>query len=226
MAQEAVEKLVKAISAHETSEIERPEDIKACETWIGKLVKAVYTPQGIDKDENSQKTVRMLMEEQLLKSILYHMPEFSPKVRQDIRNIWLITLKSEKLREEVDNHFRMNPELLILLVRGYTKKDMVQTYGDILRFCIKHEAMLYLILFSSLVWQFFKFVTADEYEKCSDAFKTFKTILTRNNPNHKKHVAKFLKTNFDEFFRRFTALLEDDRYHVKRQSLRVSSLNS
>ncbi|GAB5359289.1 hypothetical protein AAMO2058_000531600 [Amorphochlora amoebiformis] len=123
----------------------------------------------------------------------------------------------------MDDLVRNSPEILILLVRGYTKQQMVQICGDILRFCIKHEPMLYLILFSPLVWQFFNFAKAEEYEKSSDAFKTFKVMLTRNNTEHKTHVAKFLKEHFKQFFIRFRELLTNDEYHIKRQALRLLS---
>eukprot|EP00466_Bigelowiella_natans_P005421 jgi/Bigna1/88693/estExt_fgenesh1_pg.C_360114 len=210
-----LQELRKAIEKHESTPDEKSEDIKACEACIGSVAKRAHSAQQI---------IHHLIKENLLKSILYHLPEFSPKARQDIKHIWLISLKSEVLRKEMDDYIRANPEILILLVRGYTKDDsMVQTYGDILRFSIKHEAMFYMILFSPLSWQFFNFVTAEEYAKSADAFKTFKIMLTRNNGYHRKHVAGFLKKNFTKFFGKFRELLTDDRYHVKRQALRLLS---
>mmetsp|Transcript_4452 Transcript_4452/g.8114 ORF Transcript_4452/g.8114 Transcript_4452/m.8114 type:complete len:329 (-) Transcript_4452:118-1104(-) len=217
-----IDALVAAIERLETSTEPNARDVKDCEAAIQKMFEAANA-NDVDKDEKTQKVLFEIIEKGVLKSILYHMPEFNPRTRQSIKHIWLISLKSEKLKNTIDDYIRENPEILILLIRGYTKEEMIQTYGDILRFCIKHSSMLYLILFSPLVWQFFQFVTADAYEKSSDAFKTFKMMLTRSNPTHKKHVSKFLKENFKMFFSKFRILLTDDRYHVKRQSLRLLS---
>uniref|UniRef100_A0A6V3RZG8 Calcium-binding protein 39 n=1 Tax=Lotharella globosa TaxID=91324 RepID=A0A6V3RZG8_9EUKA len=223
MSSSPIEELEKGIEKLETGATVNPEDVKACEASIRSIVETVYVQGGLEKDEKARTTMNQMLEKKLLKSILYHMPDFSPKSRQDIKNIWLIALKSEAMAAAVDDYMRASPELLILLIRGYTKADMVQTFGDILRACIKHEAMLYLILFSPMVWQFFNFVTAEEYEKSADAFKTFKAMLTRAVSTHKKHVAKFLKEHFKQFFTQFRRLLTDERYHVKRQSLRLLS---
>ncbi len=202
----------------------RPEELKASQAAVQSIRHMVCPERGtLDEHDDMVGNVRELLRENLLKSMLYHMPDFEAKVNQDVKQIWMTALRSEALRKEMDDYVRDNPEILILLVRGYTKRVMVQTYGDILRYCIKHAPMQYLLLFSPLVWQFFQFVVAEEYEISADAFKTFKAILTRNEKAHKKNVAKFLKQNFDRFFASYRELLQSDQYHVKRQGLKLLS---
>jgi len=145
-----IDALVAAIERLETSTEPNARDVKDCEAAIQKMFEAANA-NDVDKDEKTQKVLFEIIEKGVLKSILYHMPEFNPRTRQSIKHIWLISLKSEKLKNTIDDYIRENPEILILLIRGYTKEEMIQTYGDILRFCIKHSSMLYLILFSPLV---------------------------------------------------------------------------
>lgn len=56
------------------------------------------------------------------------------------------------------------------------------------------------------------------FDVASDAFATFKLLLTK----HKKSlVADFLNTNFDSVFERYNVLLESRNYVTKRQSLKL-----
>jgi len=112
--------LEKGIEKLETGATVNPADVKACEASIRSIVEAVYVQGGLEKDEKARETMKLMLERKLLKSILYHMPDFSPKSRQDIKNIWLIALKSEAMAAAVDDYIRESPELLILLIRGFS----------------------------------------------------------------------------------------------------------
>lgn len=63
-----------------------------------------------------------------------------------------------------------------------------------MRECIRHEALAKIILYSSKFYQFFEYVEMSTFDIASDAFASFKEILTR----HKAMVADFLEMNYDD----------------------------
>jgi hypothetical protein len=63
-------------------------------------------------------------------------------------------------------------------------------------------------------------VEVANFEVASDAFSTFKDLLTR----HKAAVAAFLSDNYAEFFDAFYGLLQSSNYVTRRQSLKVGGL--
>jgi calcium binding protein 39 len=86
-----------------------------------------------------------------------------------------------------------------------------------LRECIKHEVLARKLLCSEPdFFKLFIYVDLPNFEVASDAFVTFRELLSR----HKTLVAEFLDTNYEKFFERYTALLTSS-YVTKRQSLKV-----
>jgi len=60
-------------------------------------------------------------------------------------------------------------------------------------------------------------VEVANFEIASDAFSSFKDLLTR----HKGAVAQFLADHYQEFFDHFYRLLQSTNYVTRRQSLKV-----
>lgn len=60
-------------------------------------------------------------------------------------------------------------------------------------------------------------VEVANFEVASDAFSTFKDLLTR----HKAAVAQFLADHYQRFFDAFYSLLQSSNYVTRRQSLKV-----
>jgi len=65
-----------------------------------------------------------------------------------------------------------------------------------LRECIRHEALAKLILYSRTFFNFFQYVELATFDVASDAFSTFKELLTK----HKALSAEFLEKNYDKVF--------------------------
>ncbi len=63
----------------------------------------------------------------------------------------------------------------------------------ILRESIRHEQLAKQILESHSFWKFFDYVELSTFDIASDAFASFKDLLTR----HKALVAKFIESNYD-----------------------------
>ncbi|XP_005687516.1 PREDICTED: calcium-binding protein 39-like isoform X2 [Capra hircus] len=86
-----------------------------------------------------------------------------------------------------------HPDILFMLLKGYEVPQIALRCGIMLRECIRHEPLAKIILFSNQFQDFFKYVELSTFDIASDAFATFKDLLTR----HKVLVADFLEQNYD-----------------------------
>lgn len=111
-------------------------------------------------------------------------------------------------------------DVLLTLIQGYDNHEVALNCGMILRECIRHESLTKIILYaaqSSYFYRFFGYIELSTFDLASDAFATFKELLTR----HKGVIAEFLDKQYDVFFERYTALLNSENYVTRRQSLKV-----
>lgn len=79
-------------------------------------------------------------------------------------------------------------------ISSYEQPEVALNCGLILRECIRHEALAKILLYSNKFYQFFDYVEMSTFDIASDAFASFKEILTK----HKPMVADFLELNYDE----------------------------
>ena len=67
-------------------------------------------------------------------------------------------------------------------------------------------------------WKFFEWIDSSTFEASTDAFSTFREILTK----HKSLVANYLDHNFERFFERYNSMLiQSKSYVTKRQSIKL-----
>ncbi|KAG8528178.1 uncharacterized protein KY384_007095 [Bacidia gigantensis] len=134
------------------------------------------------------------------------------------------------------------PETAIHLCRGYERKDSAMPCGAVLREILKNEHIAALVLYdesqgedepairvddiqfeapqsgNGVFWQFFDWINNAAFEASTDAFSTFRTLLT----THKPLVAHYLHVNFVMFFSKYNSLLiESMSYVTKRQSIKL-----
>ncbi|EDW41787.1 GM24380 [Drosophila sechellia] len=96
------------------------------------------------------------------------------------------------------------PEILFTLMAGYEDAHP----GD--RTELRYHA--------EGVRPFFRYVEVSTFDIASDAFSTFKELLTR----HKLLCAEFLDANYDKFFsQHYQRLLNSENYVTRRQSLKL-----
>ena len=146
----------------------------------------------------------------------------------------------------VMKHVYLNPKILDLLVNNYNsqKNDVALNSGQVLRECIKNEDLtlevlekhhekffdykkltknLTVIFFFGFDFMFFKtFFHANlaSFDILSDAFSTFRDLMTR----HKHTVKKFLEENYQTFLKNYNErLIESENYVTKRQSIKLLS---
>lgn len=111
----------------------------------------------------------------------------------------------------------IRPEILITLMRGYEQPDIALNCGNMLRECVRHEPLAKIMLFSEDFYKFFNFVEVSTFDIASDAFSTFKDLITK----HKVLCAEFLEQNYDKFFDYYQKLLNSENYVTRRQSLKL-----
>ncbi|GAV59898.1 LOW QUALITY PROTEIN: Mo25 domain-containing protein, partial [Cephalotus follicularis] len=138
---------------------------------------------------------------------------------EDLVHCWCILLKQKVgstycCLQYIENHF-----LLDFLVVCYDNKEIALNCGNMLRECIKFPTLTNYVLESASFELFFKFVELPNFDIASDAFSTFKDLLTK----HGEVVAEFLTAHYDEFFDLYEKLLMSSNYVTRRQSLKLLS---
>ncbi|MBA0650276.1 hypothetical protein Goklo_017714, partial [Gossypium klotzschianum] len=84
--------------------------------------------------------------------------------------------------------------LISVFASSYDNKEIALNCGNMLRECIKFPSLAQYILNSASFVLFFKFVELPNFDVASDAFSTFKDILTK----HASLVAEYLTGHYDE----------------------------
>lgn len=74
----------------------------------------------------------------------------------------------------------MKPPIVFTLIAGYEKQDIALNCGGMLRECARHESLAKLVLGSEDFYKFFGFIESSSFDIASDAFSTFKELLTRH----------------------------------------------
>ncbi|XP_010052020.2 calcium-binding protein 39 isoform X1 [Eucalyptus grandis] len=170
-------------------------------------------------DQISQLALEICKED-VIALIIHNLHILGWEARKDLVYCWAILLKQKVgstycCVEYVENHF----ELLDSLVVSYDNKEIALNCGNMLRECVKFPTLAKYILESASFELFFKFVELPNFDVASDAFTTFKDLLTK----HGDMVAEYLNIHYDEFFNLYEKLLTSANYVTKRQSVKLLS---
>ncbi|XP_056175667.1 uncharacterized protein LOC115693259 isoform X4 [Syzygium oleosum] len=136
-----------------------------------------------------------ICKEDVIALIIHNLHILGWEARKDLVYCWAILLKQKVgstycCVEYIENHF----ELLDSLVVSYDNKEIALNCGNMLRECIKFPTLAKYILESASFELFFKFVELPNFDVTSDAFTTFKDLLTK----HGEVVAEYLNIHYDE----------------------------
>ncbi|UJR22419.1 hypothetical protein I4U23_025479 [Adineta vaga] len=115
------------------------------------------------------------------------------------------------------DHIIQRQGILFKLIEGYENADIALNCGMMLRECIRVQELAEIILKSDEFYKFFDYVQKSTFDIASDAFATFKDLLTK----HKSLCADFLERNYDLFFTKYRDLLNSENYVTRRQSLKL-----
>ncbi|KXS22447.1 Mo25-PA [Gonapodya prolifera JEL478] len=154
----------------------------------------------------------------LLQVIVQNIARFEFEARKDVASIFNNLLRRQiGTRSPTVEYLQTKEAILISLLTGYENQEIALNCGMILRECIRHEVLAKALLLSPNFWKFTQYVELSTFDTASDAFATFKDLLTK----HKQLVADFLDKNYDQFFEKYTQLLMSSNYVTKRQSLKL-----
>lgn len=112
---------------------------------------------------------------------------------------------------------RDHRDLLSFLVGCYDDAEIALNSGAMLRECVRDESLARLLLGSDVFWMFFKLVEKNDFDVASDAFTSFKDLLTR----HQSAAAAFIVGNLVRFTSEYNGLLRSENYYTRRQSLKL-----
>jgi len=154
----------------------------------------------------------------LMSRLITNLPYFEFEARKDVANIINNLLRKEVGgRYAAAEHIAENDSIMFTLLKGYENPDVALNCGTILRECLRHEVLAKILLYSPRFFDFFQYVEVANFDVASDAFASFKDLLTL----HKQISADFLEKNYDEIFKYYTKLLNSTNYVTRRLSLKL-----
>ncbi|XP_074605201.1 calcium binding protein Mo25 [Brevipalpus obovatus] len=185
------------------------------------LIKNLLYGSG-DIEQQTDIAVAQLAQEMynsnLLVMLINNMSKIEFEAKKDVAQIFNNILRRQiGTRCPTVEYICTKPELLNILMKGYEKHDIALNCGSMLRECARYEALAKIMLYSPDFHNFFSYVEVSTFDIASDAFSTFKELLTR----HKLLSSEFLEANYETFFSEFQNLLNSNNYVTKRQSLKL-----
>lgn len=203
-------------------------EVKALEKAMEEVEKNIMTMRIMlsgdgEVEPNADQASQLALEicnEGVVALFIHKLPILGWEARKNLVHCWSILLKQKVdskccCVQYMENHL----ELLDFLVVSYDNKEIALHCGSMLRECIKMPSLAKYILESPSFELFFKFVELPNFDVASDAFLTFKDLLTK----HESAVSTFLSTHYSEFFEHYEKLLSSKNYVTRRQSLKLLS---
>lgn len=150
--------------------------------------------------------------------LLLHLHRLDFESKKDVAQIFNNILRRQiGTRSPTVEYIFAKDEILFMLVKGYEDHEVALNCGIMLRESIRHEPLASTIIKDERFYKFFEYVEMSTFDIASDAFTTFKDLLTR----HKIMCAEFLEKSYDKFFDKYSKLLHSENYVTKRQSLKL-----
>lgn len=191
-----------------------------CSRYL-KQIKVIL--HGGDDSEPQPEQISQLAQEIYSSDCLYHLISNMRKLdfdsRKDVLILFLTLLRRQigSTSPTVSYLLNSKPDILILLMKGPETQETGLICGQILRDCIKFEAINKFIINNPLFWSYFKYVQIPIFEIATDSFITLHDLLT----THKKLVSEFLANNYEIFTSHINQLIQSNNYVTKRQSVRL-----
>ncbi|KAI8051480.1 Mo25-PA [Syncephalis plumigaleata] len=199
-----------------------PSDKKPAEDISKSLAAMKIILYGDGDNDPSPELIAQLSQEiysnDILGLLVKHMALLEFEAKKDVAQIFNNLLRRQVgTRYPTVDYLARSEDILFSLQLGYENQEIALSCGMILRECARHEPLARILLLSPKFYQYFDYVEVGSFDVASDAFATFRELLTR----HKAQVAVFLQENYDTFFERYTVLLNSENYVTKRQSIKL-----
>mmetsp|Transcript_31628 Transcript_31628/g.79323 ORF Transcript_31628/g.79323 Transcript_31628/m.79323 type:complete len:339 (+) Transcript_31628:194-1210(+) len=154
----------------------------------------------------------------LIPLMITHLGEFEFEAKKDVVVVFQNLLRRQlNGRCPTVEYVCRNTSILDSLMTGYEDPEIAFQCGFMLRECIRHESLAKILIYSPNFYHFFSLVEVSNFDVASDAFVTFKDLLT----THKALAADFLEKNYEKVFEMYTKLLTSPNYVTRRQSLKM-----
>ncbi|WOL11673.1 MO25-like protein [Canna indica] len=157
--------------------------------------------------------------ENTLRLLIVCLPKLNLEGRKDATQV-VANLQRQQVHSRLiaSDYLEANKDLLDHLISGYEDMDIALHYGTMLRECIRHQSMARYVLESVQMKKFFEYIQLPNFDIASDAYATFKELMTR----HKSTVAEYLSKNYEWFFQEFNSrLLSSPNYITRRQATKL-----
>ncbi|XP_039622148.1 calcium binding protein 39, like 1 [Polypterus senegalus] len=203
-----------------------PAEGKKCEKVTEEMSKSLTALKeilyGTNEKEPQTEAVAQLAQElyntNLLIGLIANLQRIDFEGKKDVVQIFSNILRRQiGSRTPTVEYISSHTQILFMLLKGYETQEVALNCGMMLRECLRHEPLARTILFSDEFYNFFRYVELSTFDIASDAFASFRDLLTR----HKVMCADFLETNYDKVFTEYEKLLHSDNYVTKRQSLKL-----
>lgn len=141
------------------------------------------------------------------------------EARKDVAQIFnAIMRRSVNGRDLGALYLESHKQLLDSLLHGYDTLEVALITGSMLREAMRREALAGYMLQSKFFNELLAYTDVDTFEIASDAFLSFKELLTK----HQDMANSFMLNNRASFFSSFnTKLLTSSNYVTRRQSLKL-----
>lgn len=213
---EAVKKLREAVEKLDASNKKTSEEVQKQLAAVKSIL--VGPPDGEPASDLVAALSQEVYHDNTLQLLVQNIAAFDFECKKDVLVIFNKLLRREYAsRFPTVEHICGKDEILDMLIRGYENPEIALQCGAMLRECIKREALAKIILHKDSFYKFFEYVQLSTFDIASDAFSTFKELLTR----HKYLPADFLEKNYDAVFSRYIELLNSNNYVTRRQSLKL-----
>lgn len=156
---------------------------------------------------------------ELLTLLVVHLVELDFEARKDAAQVFgaVVRIRDEHHSCIGAKYVQDHMEVMDMLFQGYDEPTIALSCGSMFRDCIRDEELSRRVLQGPRFMEFFDKVEVANFEIASDAFSTFKDLLTR----HKPTVELYLREHFTEFFDRYSKLLKSANYVTRRQSIKL-----
>lgn len=190
---------------------------------VSKNLSAIKTVlYGTDSSEPQTEQVAQLAHEMYDNNMMLLLVQNLAKVdfegRKDVAQIFNNLLRRQiGTRAPTVEYLVNKKEIILELMKGYETQEIALNCGMMLRECCRYEQLAKIMLHSDQFFDFFTYVEVSTFDVASDAFSTFKELLTK----HKMLAAVFLEANYDKVFEPYKRLLNSENYVTRRQALKL-----
>jgi len=201
----------------------KEKDLKKVNEEVAKTLQATKTLlYGTADQEPATEQVAVLSTEmyanKMLELLIKNLALIDFEGRKDVVAIFNNLLRRQiGTRNPTEEYINQNSAILIMLVKGYENQEIALNCGMMLRECCRFESLAKILLLAPEFYKFFEYVEVSTFDIASDAFSTFKELLTK----HKILSAEFLEKNYDKVFSNYQLLLNSDNYVTRRQALKL-----